>query len=87
MSGPAPLPDAPNMVVTCYTCVTAVAMGNDITDGQPHLTEYADRSCKRDDCPHKTAAVEARKRQQPATLADLDALKTRVSALERKPNA
>lgn len=79
-----------NYAVTCYTCRTKIWEGDEPpADGQVLLTEYADKTpgtecpSKVADCPHKTAAVAERVQRRPATLADLEGLKIRLSALER----
>lgn len=72
----------PDYAVTCYTCLTKVWEGNDPpADGQVVLTAHADKTCRREECPHRTTAIEAAKRKQAAT--DLDALAARVAKLEK----
>ena len=87
MPGPPGLPPPPSQAVTCYTCLTQVAQGDDITDGQPLLTKHADANCTRTDCPHKTDAIETARRHRSATQGDLESIKRRLDALEnaRKP--
>jgi hypothetical protein len=73
--------------VTCYTCLEQVWKGDVLVDenGQNLLTAYADASCKRATCPHKTAAITAAQERDP--LAQIEKLKTRLAALEAKtPN-
>lgn len=78
-----------NFAVSCHTCRHVVYSGDEPPDdGQPPLTEYADSTpgqcpSKVVDCPHRTAAIDSRKRRQPATLADLDDLKGRIGELEK----
>ena len=44
--------------VSCYTCVTTVWEGDTApTDGQPILTTYANQSCTRPDCPHRSGST------------------------------
>lgn len=75
---------APTIQVVCYACTKVVAEGDDIADGQPLLTKYADASCTRTHCPNKTEAVETARRHRALSQDGLLDLARRVEALERE---
>lgn len=72
-------------VVSCRKCA-AIVYGADTppADGQLLLTRYADPNCKEADCPHKTVQIETQRKTRPATIGDLEDLKSRVEKLEPK---
>ena len=75
--------------VNCHRCHANVYDsgsdgGDPPTDAQALLTEYADKSCLDEKCPHKTSARQTQDKSRPATLADLEALKGRLTSLEAK---
>lgn len=75
---------APAITVVCHTCGVIVAEGGDeIKDGQPYLTSYADASCPKSDCPQKTPARTAIADSR--VDVEISRIKARLTALERKP--
>lgn len=76
--------------ITCYgPCGALVWQGDDLVteDGQEILTAFADVACHEESCPHRTTAIEAA--AVPDPLALIEALQTRLAALEgkKKPSA
>jgi hypothetical protein len=80
----------PAYSVTCYTCYHKIWDGDTApADGQQILTTYAEQTpgpCPSGvaACPHKTSAIAAASLLRPATVGDLAAVKTRLSAVEAK---
>jgi hypothetical protein len=79
----------PNYAVTCHTCTLTLWSSNDYPgdghDGQAIATKFADKTCPRNDCPHKTAAVTERRKQRPVVVGDLESILARLAALEARP--
>ena len=73
----------PQYGVSCRTCAKTIWEGDDQPDnGQTIATEWADRRCRRKDCPHTTDAIRAAHRHRPVTFADLEPILDRLAALE-----
>jgi hypothetical protein len=75
----------PNFAVSCTTCAITIWQGDEApADGQPIATDYAEKKCDRQDCPHKAAAIAEKRRQRPAIMADLDPFFKQLDALEKR---
>lgn len=77
----------PNYAVVCRTCDTTLWQSDthpgDDHDGQAVATQWANRNCRRGDCPNTTTATQARQRQRPLVHADLEPLLARLAQLEK----